>query len=196
MMIPVNTLIWDHHSRYDSVIPLSCLLGYIISQLIYNVKENILTQLFFLFTNEHKCAILISTKGVLKSENRISELIDALGITQTEFAKRLNISAPFVSQVRSGAREFSDRTIIDICREFRVNEQWLRTGDGDMFRPMSREQEIAAFAGDLLRSTEPDIRHRFILAISKLSVEQLERVAQVIQTIANALEDTTKDDPQ
>ena len=133
---------------------------------------------------------------MLKSENRISELIDALGITQTEFAKRLNISAPFVSQVRSGAREFSDRTIIDICREFRVNEQWLRTGDGEMFRPMSREQEIAAFAGDLLRSTEPDIRHRFILAISKLSVEQLEQVAQVIQTIANALEDTKKDDPQ
>ena len=65
-----------------------------------------------------------------------------------------------------------------------------------MFRPMSREQEIAAFAGDLLRSTEPDIRHRFILAISKLSVEQLEQVAQVIQTIASALEDAKKDDPQ
>lgn len=127
---------------------------------------------------------------------RIDALIRALNIRKSAFATKINITPAMVTMMTQGKAMPSNRTIIDICREFRVNEQWLRTGEGEMFRPMSREQEIAAFAGDLLRSTEPDICHRFILAISKLSVEQLEQVAQVIQTIANAPEDTKKDDPQ
>lgn len=127
---------------------------------------------------------------------RIDALIRAINIRKSAFATKINITPAMVTMMTQGKAMPSDRTIIDICREFRVNEQWLRTGDGEMFRPMSREQEIAALAGDLLRSTEPDIRHRFILAISKLSVEQLEQVAQVTQTIANAPEDTKKDDPQ
>lgn len=127
---------------------------------------------------------------------RIDTLIQTLNVRKSAFATRINVTPSLITRIVQGKTMPSDRTIIDICREFRVNEQWLRTGEGEMFRPMSREQEIAAFAGDLLRSTEPDIRHRFILAISKLSVEQLEQVAQVIQTIANALEDTKKDDPQ
>lgn len=127
---------------------------------------------------------------------RVDALIRALNVRKSAFATRINITPAMVTMMTQGKAMPSDRTIIDICREFRVNEQWLRTGEGDIFRPMSREQEIAAFAGDLLRSTEPDIRHRFVLAISKLSVEQLQQVAQAIQTIANAPEDTKKDDPQ
>ena len=73
---------------------------------------------------------------------RLSELIKNLGITKTAFSERLNISQAFVSQMCSGAKIPSDRTIADICREFGVREEWLRTGEGDMLLPVSEEDEL------------------------------------------------------
>ena len=59
---------------------------------------------------------------------RIAQIIVALGIKRTEFAKKIGISSPFVSELCSGAKKASDRTITDICREFNVSETWLRPG--------------------------------------------------------------------
>ena len=73
---------------------------------------------------------------------RLSELIKNLGITKTAFSERLNISQAFVSQMCSGAKIPSDRTIADICREFGVREEWLRTGEGDMLLPVSEDDEL------------------------------------------------------
>lgn len=67
-----------------------------------------------------------------------------------------------------------------ICREFNVNEEWLRTGCGEMFLEMSRDDEIAAFIGDVLRSEPDSFRKRFIAVLSRLDVndwEVLERMA-------------------
>ena len=75
---------------------------------------------------------------------RIGKCIEALGIKKTHFANRLNVSQAFISQLTKGASSPSDRTIADICREFNVNEIWLRTGEGEMFTQMSRTDEISA----------------------------------------------------
>lgn len=61
---------------------------------------------------------------------RISECIKSMNIKKTEFAARINVSQAFVSQLTNGTSRPSDRTISDICREFGVNEIWLRTGVG------------------------------------------------------------------
>lgn len=58
-----------------------------------------------------------------------------VGLNQEQFAKRLGLSRSFVNQVETGKKNISDRTISDICREFHVNEIWLRTGEGEMFAP-------------------------------------------------------------
>ena len=57
----------------------------------------------------------------------------------------------------------SDRTILDICREFRCSEHWLRTGTGEMFPPRTRAQEIADFAADLL-SDEPESTRSVVIS--------------------------------
>ena len=67
--------------------------------------------------------------------NRMRTLIDALEIKKVDFARKLNISQSFVSDMCSGKSKPSDRTITDICREFKVSEEWLRTGKGEMFVP-------------------------------------------------------------
>lgn len=70
---------------------------------------------------------------------RIRELIKGLNMKQAEFAKRIGVSRPFVSELCSGRKTPSDRTVADICREFHVNEHWLRDGEGEMFLKLDRE---------------------------------------------------------
>lgn len=65
--------------------------------------------------------------------DRISQCINASGMTKTAFAKRIGLTQAYVSALSVGRKMPSDRTILDICREFNVNETWLRTGKGEMF---------------------------------------------------------------
>ena len=77
--------------------------------------------------------------GCVKEEllvigERIKELRKALGMTQEKFAERIGLKRNSVALIELG-RDTSDQTIFAICREFRVNEDWLRTGAGEMFVP-------------------------------------------------------------
>ena len=65
---------------------------------------------------------------------RIKELRKVLGLTQTKFGDRIGLKQNSVALIETG-RPTSDQTIFAICREFRVNEEWLRTGEGEMFVP-------------------------------------------------------------
>lgn len=82
--------------------------------------------------------------------DRIVELIDDLHIKKGEFAEKLQISQAFVSQICSGVRQPSDRTISDICRIFNVRRQWLEEGIGPMRQPETEDDEIvdAVLAGE------------------------------------------------
>ncbi len=68
-------------------------------------------------------------------KDRIALVIQASGINRSTFAKRLNVSQAFVSQICSGAAKPSARTISDICSKFNVSRQWLETGEGPMMLP-------------------------------------------------------------
>lgn len=114
--------------------------------------------------------------------DRITECIKASGLTKTAFAERINVGQPFVSKIASGASVPSDRTISDICREFNVNELWLRTGEGDMFVQLSRDDEIAQFFGSVLNDADDKtFKKRFISMLSRLDESDwvvLERMAK------------------
>lgn len=98
---------------------------------------------------------------------RIKQLRQALGITQQEFADRLHIKRGAVANYEVG-RNASDTVVAMICREYNVNDRWLRTGEGEMFMELSVEDEIAAFMGDILKYEEPNFRRRFIAALARL----------------------------
>lgn len=70
---------------------------------------------------------------------RILLILDEFHLKKVDFAKRLNLSQPFVSELCSGAKMPSDRTISDICVEFQIDEHWLRTGEGEMRLKQSEE---------------------------------------------------------
>lgn len=73
---------------------------------------------------------------------RLKQVRQSYGLTQQQFAESINVSRNYIGLIEIGQREPSDRTISDICREFNVNEKWLRTGEGSMFVPKSLYQEM------------------------------------------------------
>ncbi len=123
---------------------------------------------------------------------RIAQCIEALGVKKTYFAQKLNISQAFVTQMTKGVSNPSDRTISDICREFNVNEEWLRTGEGEMFVRMSRKDEIASFFSEIGKGKEDDFQVRLISVLSRLNTEQW----KLLESIANALSEEQKEADQ
>lgn len=115
--------------------------------------------------------------------DRISAVIKHLGLTKTDFAAKINLSQSYTSQICSGDRIPSDRTILDICRVFDVSERWLRTGEGEMMVQRTREQEITDFMADLLKG-EPDFRRRFISVLARLDDDQWRLLEEKIREIA------------
>ena len=105
---------------------------------------------------------------------RISSLLSALAIKQATFAERLNLSQSYVSRIIAGEKIPSDRVILDICAKFDVNETWLRTGQGEMFVPKTRDEEIAEFMGDVMSGASDDLRRRFIAVLARLSPREWE----------------------
>lgn len=67
-------------------------------------------------------------------DERLKELRKALGITQQEFADKLNTSRSNIASYETKKNFPSNAVISLICKEFRINEEWLRTGEGDMFQ--------------------------------------------------------------
>lgn len=125
--------------------------------------------------------------------DRIKKVVDDSRLTKTEFAKKINISQPTVSMFCSGKANPSDRTIADICREFRVNETWLRTGEGKMRIDSSQRDQLEHFFADVL-TTAPDKRSAFVASLDSLPAEFWDMVADWAEAyVANLVEQKKED---
>lgn len=100
---------------------------------------------------------------------RISWVVQDSGLTKTAFSDRLNVSQAFISQLCSGVKTPSDRTIADICREFYVREDWLRTGQGQPYSLPSRDNQIAAFIDSAMSGEDDNFKRRLISVLSRLN---------------------------
>lgn len=111
--------------------------------------------------------------------DRISMVIAGSGMKKVEVAKKLNVSPPFVSELCSGAKKPSARTISDLCQAFGVSENWLRTGEGQMYEPKTRNEQLAAFFGRVLSLDDDDYLKRICTALSRLNDEQLKKLIEI-----------------
>lgn len=101
-------------------------------------------------------------------KDRIEYVIKSSNVKKVDFAKRLNLSQAFVSQMCSGVAKPSDRTIQDICREFGVNEVWLRTGEGEPFKERTQEEDIMRFAVRTCKGSDDFIK-AYVAMLANLS---------------------------
>ena len=111
---------------------------------------------------------------------RIKKIRKALDLTQQKFADQLGVKRNTVGQWECGINAVTDQVINSICREFNVNETWLRTGEGEMFIELSRDEQIAEFVGRTLSTESESFKKRFIAMLAKLDEsdwDTLEKIA-------------------
>ena len=119
---------------------------------------------------------------------RIKELRKALKMTQQEFADRLNVQRGSIASYETGRISPSNAAISLICKELNVSEDWLRNGEGDMFIPITRDEEIASFIGSVQADVDDTFKKRFISALSKLSTEEWRAIEHLMENMVSERE--------
>ena len=117
--------------------------------------------------------------------DRIKEVRKIKGLTQQRFADELGLKRNTVGGYEIGTVTPSDRTIADISQKFDINESWLRTGEGEMLRPVSRDEEISSFMGDVMRGESDDFRRRLVAVLSKLDASEWELLEKMALKLAD-----------
>lgn len=118
--------------------------------------------------------------------DRLSELRAALSLTTRAFGARINLTGGAVTNMEKGTRSITDRTISDICREYSVNEEWLRTGIGEMFA-----QNDESVLAELTREYNLDNIQQLVIE-SVLQMNDMER--NVLKKFVHGLVDKALDD--
>ena len=128
--------------------------------------------------------VLYFQKGGIKLKDRFKELRKKLNVTQQEFADKLKISRNFVAQIEIGNKVPSDRTIDDVCKEFNVREEWLKNGEGEMFYPVKRNDEISKLLGYVTKADDDDFKSRLINALARLDDSGWDKLEKLIDAIS------------
>lgn len=116
---------------------------------------------------------------------RFKELRKVLGLSQEEFGKKLGITKSGISDIESGRRNVTEQHIIMLCNsDPHINEEWLRTGQGNMFLELNRNDEIASFMADVQLSDDDSFQKRFIAMLTKLDVSDWEVLEKMVNEMS------------
>lgn len=122
-------------------------------------------------------------------KNRIKQIRKEFKLNQENFGRRIGIGKTSVSKLENGENNPSDQTLLLICQEFNVNENWLRTGEGEMFQQMSEQEKLMKYTALLLKDDDSIVAsaiQALIITYEKLddtSKSVLEKIA--LQYIEN-----------
>ena len=104
--------------------------------------------------------------------DRILILRKALNLSQDEFAGRLGLTRGAITNIELHKTAPKPLLVDLICNTYGVSEHWLRTGEGEMFLPQTRNEELAVFFGTILKDTDESYKKRLLYALSKLDESQ------------------------
>ena len=92
-------------------------------------------------------------------KDRIRAIRRHYNLNQTEFGAEINMKRGTVAGYETGSRVPLDVVIQAICARFNVDEHWLRTGEGEMFRPMTEREELHMLFGQFMAGEDdPEIQ--------------------------------------
>ena len=115
---------------------------------------------------------------------RIKEIRNTLGFTQQEFADKIKVKRNTVATYEMGRSVPSDSAIALICSVFNVNEEWLRTGTGEMFIQKTKDEEISEMLADVQKLEDDEFKHRLISALAQLDENGWDCLEKLIDSIA------------
>lgn len=121
-------------------------------------------------------------------KDRIKLLRKNLGLTQQNFAIKLGLKRQTIAAYESGKIEPSESTLLLMCKEFNVNEKWLRTGIGAMKREVSGEERYFLNLANLGK-TDNETIIRWVNAIAETNPEVLKEIEGFMKKIIGIDED-------
>lgn len=122
--------------------------------------------------------------------DRLNQIISDSGLTKTAFAKRIEVSQGFVSQLCSGSFNPSPRTISAICREFNVRREWLESGEGPMKLP-EPEEDLDYINILVAQSNNPmkDLVRAILVAFDRATPQGKQAILDYIQQVKAELKE-------
>lgn len=121
-------------------------------------------------------------------KERIKQVRKDLKLTQVEFGEKIGVKGNTITNYENGLRNPTDAVILSICREFSVNEHWLRTGEGEPYIKGS-DDELAELVGRLYKD-KGSMRYKMSLelcrSMEKMTDEQLMAFASFVKRLAEA----------
>ena len=117
-------------------------------------------------------------------KDRIKTIRKKKELTQVEFGQIIGVKGNTVTNYETGLRNPTEAVVKSICREFNVNEHWLRTGEGEMFIELTKEEEIATFIGEVLRDEDDSFKKRLISGLAALD----ETGWEVLENFLNSIQ--------
>ena len=118
---------------------------------------------------------------------RVKTVRKSKEMTMEEFGKRLGVTRTAISNIEKGYRGLTEQMLKSICREFSVDEEWLRTGDGNMPQKLSEEEEVSALVSDLLEDGRDNPFFGIILEIVQTYNELSPASQKVLQEASKKL---------
>lgn len=117
---------------------------------------------------------------------KIRKSIPEHGKTQESFAKFLGIPKQNLASYETGRRTPSDAVIQLICQKcYNIREDWLRTGEGDMEKPITKSQEIGDFVSSIMHLPDKDFKKRFIHALQRLDEKNWKHLEEITNKLLN-----------
>lgn len=111
---------------------------------------------------------------------RFKELRKELKLTQEEFAKKMQLSRSYINLIEMGKKIPAERTIKDICREFKVNYDWLVNGTGDMFRDDDSDAQAIV---DSVMTGENDFAKKTLVKFARLSEDRWRQIQEILSEL-------------
>lgn len=115
---------------------------------------------------------------------RVKAVRKEFKLTLDGFGERLGVTKVAISNIERGNRNLTEQMLKAICREFNVNEDWLRTGEGEMLIKLSRQKEIAKLSADLFKAEEESFKSRLIMALASMNDDEWRMLENLADKIA------------
>jgi transcriptional regulator with XRE-family HTH domain len=103
---------------------------------------------------------------MIEMRNRIKEVRQNLGLTQVKFAESIAVSTSHLAGMELGVKTINDRILRLISYEFNVDEHWLRTGEGNMYK-RSSDANLSKM-NILFKSLSPDFQETALAQLAAL----------------------------
>ena len=124
---------------------------------------------------------------------RIRAIRKTVKLSQTEFGVRLGVGLGVIRNLEAGLTTPSEAQIDLMCNVFTVNPEWLETGQGEMFRDLSREEKIAAFVGEALADETDSFKRDLISLLASLDEAGWQKLRDAAQVVVDAIERQKKE---